>query len=535
MRRIELIIGAVVIALILVSFYIQYFHRKDRERRLEGPQSTSTISEGAKEEDIRQPAVAGQFYPADKQELSAAIDDYLKEAKLSKFQGTPQILISPHAGYIYSGKVAAYAFKQLEGSNFKRAILIGRSHQELFSEIVADSHKFWSTPLGNVAVDQEFINLLSNQTPVVKINSSPHDQEHSLEVLVPFLIKVLGQDVKIVPLLFGDEKEEAISALAEALEKTIDRSTVIVISSDLSHYPTYSDALTFDQKTIATILNTAGGVQFQQKVMELEQLNAAKVSTLACARPAIATSIALARKLDLEPHLLKYANSGDYFPETKNRVVGYAAIIFNNLRFNELPEAVESLASLAESRRASRELNIQEQKVALQIARQTLTAAFEKKDYQLQVSAYPIFQTKRGAFVTLRKHGQLRGCIGSFEPDQSLAEVIKSMALAAAFHDSRFLPLQKDELKEVEIEISVLSPRQKIASPDIIEAGKHGVYLQRGTKSGVYLPQVASEQGWDKETFLNSLCEEKTGLEKDCWRNGSADLYIFTAQIFEEE
>lgn len=181
-----------------------------------------------------------------------------------------------------------------------------------------------------------------------------------------------------------------------------------------------------------------------------------------------------------------------------------------------------------------RELNFEEQKLALQIARQTLEIFFQKRSYEPEISVYPIFQTKRGVFVTLRKQGQLRGCIGTFEPEQNLAQTIQAMTLSAAFQDPRFFPLQENELTEVKIEISILSPRQKITNPNLIEMGKHGVYVKKNSRSGVYLPQVATEQGWDREEFLNSLCEEKAGLEREAWRDGSAELYIFTVQVCEE-
>lgn len=521
------IVGLIIAVPVVVLVVIQFFTSGEFGNK-EYQMGRVASVKNKKERDIRQPAVASQFYPGNKEELEVILDDYLAEAKVQNYEGTPQLLIVPHAGYVYSGKVAAYAFSQLRGAKFTRAVIIGRSHNDSFPGVAADDHSAWSTPLGQVKVDRDFINLLKNATPTVFIDSTPHEKEHSLEVAVPFLIKILGPEVKIVPLLFGDNKEEDILGLGEALKKILDKSTVIIISSDLSHYPIYSDAENLDKKTITAILGS-DALQFRKKIAELESLGIKQVSTLACAEPAITAGLALAKSSGLKPHLLKYANSGDYSPELKDRVVGYAAIAFNNLNFDKLEENILDTAG--------RELNKEEQKIALKIARETLEAAFEKKDYnyELEIDSYSIFRTRRGAFVTLREHGQLRGCIGAFEPEEGLAEVIKSTALSAAFHDPRFLPLAEYELDGVEIEISVMSPREKIGSPDVIEIGKHGVYLQRGLRSGVYLPQVATEQGWDKETFLDSLCEEKAGLEEDCWKDSSTDLYTFTAQIFEEE
>jgi len=434
----------------------------------------------------------------------------------------PQIIIAPHAGFIYSGQVAGFSFKQLENSGFERAIIIGRSHQQYFEGVAADGNDAWQTPFGNVLVDKDFINQLASSTNIISINSLVHKTEHSLEVELPFLVKVLGKGIKIVPLLFGDDDISTSLELAKALEKNIDEKTVVIVSSDLSHYPQYEVANKLDRKTIETILSL-NTEKLNQIAIEAENGNIPQVATLACAEPAIITAMALAKKLNLKPHLLKYANSGDFFPETKNRVVGYAAIAF--FKTDGVQGSVAGSAN---------ELNKGEQEIALQIARKTLEAHFKGREYQVAADLTPVFQGKRGVFVTLKEQGNLRGCIGNFTPDIDLAENIKEMALSAAFSDPRFFPLERQELKNIEIEISVLSPMQKITDPILIEIGKHGVYVKKGARAGVYLPQVATEMGWNKEQFLNSLCEEKVGLDANCWKDGSVDLYIFTAQVFNE-
>lgn len=179
-------------------------------------------------------------------------------------------------------------------------------------------------------------------------------------------------------------------------------------------------------------------------------------------------------------------------------------------------------------------LNETEKNASLNIARKTLEECFAGRDYLPETGGHRVFGERHGAFVTLRKRGELRGCIGLFESDKPLSEVIKEMTLAAAFQDNRFEPLIKDEMSEVKIEISVLSPMKKIGNIDGIELGKHGVNIRRGRNSGVFLPQVARETGWDKNTFLNSLCVEKAGLEPGCWRDPQTEIFIFTAQVFEE-
>ncbi|MCL5010631.1 MAG: AmmeMemoRadiSam system protein B [Patescibacteria group bacterium] len=466
---------------------------------------------------IRRAAVAGRFYPDNPEELATMIDGYLAQAGTS--EGAVEIIIAPHAGYVYSGQVAAYAFKALQGSGFKRIILVGRSHQQYFNGIAADANDAWQTPLGSAAVDKDFIAKLKKLGNQVKIDSQAHQTEHSLEVMLPFLQRVLENDFSIVPLLFGDDNKNAVLNLADALERLFDEKTLLVISSDLSHYPSYEAAKKLDQKTIEAIsgLDTA---KFNAWAGRAENGEIDEADTLACGAPGIELAMLIAKHSGLKPQLLKYANSGDYFPETKNRAVGYAAIGFERSLTPFQNKGVKLLSG-------------EEQKTALQIARKTLEAYFaDEKSAKTEPAL--IFQEKRGVFVTLKKQGRLRGCIGNFMPDVNLTENIKDMALSAAFNDSRFVPLQKSELKDVKIEISVLSKMQKIDNPDLIEIGKHGVYVRKGQKAGVYLPQVAIELGWTREQFLNSLCAEKAGLAQNCWRDGTAELYIFTAQVFGE-
>ncbi|PIT88123.1 MAG: hypothetical protein COU29_03875 [Candidatus Magasanikbacteria bacterium CG10_big_fil_rev_8_21_14_0_10_36_32] len=481
------------------------------------PQSTSSTTTP---KNIREPIAAGKYYSNNQNELNNQINDFLSQAETTTTSGTPKMIIVPHAGYDYSGQVTAYAFKNLGENKYDRVILIGQSHNIQFDGVAADTHDSWNSPLGKIKVDQIFIEQLK-KTSIVFSDKKPHTPEHSLEVIVPFIIKTLGSETKIVPLLFGNEQSESANALADILAKTIDNKTLIIISSDLSHYPTYEDANYLDNETIKAIL-TGDANKFQNKITELTELNRPQVATLACGQQPIASGLELVKKLNWNGQLLKYANSGDYAPDSKNQTVGYASIIFND--YNMINQTITA------------ELNSNEQKLALDIARQSLVMAFNKQEYQPDIQKLPkIFNQQRGAFVTLKKDGQLRGCIGIFEPDIILADVIKNMALSSAFNDTRFEPLQINELNLITIEISVLSPMKQINNADSIEIGTHGVYIKKGRQSGVFLPQVATEMNWDKETFLNNLCVEKAGLPKNCWQDSSSEIYIFTAQVFAEK
>jgi MEMO1 family protein len=468
------------------------------------------------ETSVRPAAAAGSFYPASSEELGSMIDDYLAAAELPKIDGRPKIILSPHAGYIYSGQVAAYPFKSLIGGGYDRAVLIGVSHRQFFDGVAADTHDLWETPLGQVALDHAFIDALIRSSETVRYDASPHEQEHSLEVMVPFLIKTLGPDVKIVPLLFGNDDQASAEKLALALAAVDDPQTVIVISSDLSHYPTSDQAHDLDGETINSILTNDPG-QFDARIGRGQVSESGPVVTLACAKTAIDSGLSLSRELGLRPQLLRYADSGETAGD-KDRAVGYASIVFTG------PSAEPATV-------IGGGLNAAEQAQAIGIVRRTLQRSFEGEKYSPPAGS-GVLGEKQGVFVTLKKGGQLRGCIGVFSPDEPLSLSIRNMAWAAAFKDSRFAALRRDELPGLEIEVSVLSSMTKVSDAGAVEIGKHGVYIKQGSNSGVFLPQVAAEQGWDKETFLSELCLEKAGLSRDCWQDRRTEISVFTAQVF---
>jgi len=245
------------------------------------------------------------------------------------------------------------------------------------------------------------------------------------------------------------------------------------------------------------------------------QAAAGKADTLACAGIAIESGLAFAQAAGLMPHFLNYTNSSSTHPETSQRVVGYGSFAFTGPP-GALEEGLDKAA----------------QSEAMNIAGQTLAAYFNGKDYDSSPKS-PVLAEKRGVFVTLNKNGELRGCVGVFAPAKSLAESIREMALAAAFHDERFPPLNVDELPNISIEISVLSPLVRVSGPTAIELGRDGVYLVQGEQAGVFLPQVATQTGWTKEEFLGALCSQKAGLPADCWRDSKTEFYTFTAQVFD--
>jgi len=231
-------------------------------------------------------------------------------------------------------------------------------------------------------------------------------------------------------------------------------------------------------------------------------------------------AIAQKKKAD-QIKLLKYANSGDVAIGDKSQVVGYSAIAFS---WPEQPSASFAF-----------EINHEQRAKLLEIARASVENHILKKQLPQFETDDPLLNQNLGAFVTLKKHGQLRGCIGRFEPDFPLYEVVSKMAVAAATEDYRLFPVQANELNDLEYEVSVLSPLRQIDDWQEIEIGKHGVQIKKGFKSGVFLPQVATENNWDLEEFMGNLCEHKAGLARDAWKTDQIDIYVFTAEVFGEE
>ncbi len=471
---------------------------------------------------VREPVVAGTFYPAGKVELSSILDEYLSEIESPIVEKYVRGLIVPHAGYQFSGWVAAYGYKTLIGQDIDTVILIGPSHHEYFEGVSVYPEGFYKTPLGNVEIDKNLAKKIIDSHEKISFRESAHLQEHSLEVQLPFLQRVFsasGQPHagwKIVPIVIGNQPG-ANEILINTLKDLVDENTLLIASSDLSHYPKYEDAKYSDNKVIEAIL-TGKRENLQKTVSQLEKENIYNLQTCACGQDSIEVIMGLME--DKEAKLLKYANSGDVDIGDKDRVVGYAAIVFT----------IDKLEG---------ELGMAEQKRLLEIARETVETYVKTKKLPKFSNDYPALEKHLGAFVTIKKQGQLRGCIGLFSVQggpasggQSLYQVVSEMALAAATKDNRFRPVTEDELKDLEYEISVLSPLRKVDIWEEIKIGKHGVQIKKGLRTGVFLPQVATDNNWDLDTFMGALCTQKAGLSADCWKDPETDIYVFTAQVF---
>lgn len=469
----------------------------------------------ARPQTVREPAVAGSFYPGDAKELAAMVDGFLAKAQPPPIQNVVA-LVSPHAGYPYSGQVAAYSYALLKGRKFSRVVVIAPSHYDAFDFTAVFDGSAYKTPLGVVPVDRAFAAKLASANGSIRLSGHGHTvtkemREHALEDQLPFLQRVLGQ-FELVPIVMGGQNYAASRALGVALAKLIaGTDTLIVASSDMSHYHPYDYAVNVDHKTLRAIEEwdyLSLSRNFERNIWE------------ACGgAPIVAAMIAAERLGATEATVLKYANSGDVTGD-KSRVVGYGAVAFSKAPAGAAPAHAEFT------------LNDKEKAELLSLARRSVeTAVKERKLYEYTVDGSSSLTQERGAFVTLREHGQLRGCIGYTAPIKPLPLVVRDVAAYAALEDHRFRPVGTTELSQLEYEISVLSPLHRLQDTKQVEIGKHGLLIIRGDKEGLLLPQVASDEHWDRKTFLEQLCY-KADLPQDAWRDPASDIFTFTALVF---
>jgi MEMO1 family protein len=465
--------------------------------------------------EIRRPVIAGSWYPGDPEILVREIRQYLKNVSEEPVDGAVIALISPHAGYVYSGQVAAYGYRLIEGKTFDSVIVIGPSHRSYFEGVSLFNTGGYETPLGVIPVDEVLAERILAGSRLISANFGVHTKEHSLEIQLPFLQVVLGK-FKFVPVIMGDQDRRTCEALAEAIVRAVaGRSVLIVGSSDLSHFYEYERAVRLDSAVLDSIrkMDSRGF---------LDLIGNGKGE--ACgAGPAAVVMMAAARLGAGAAKVLKYANSGDVTGD-RDRVVGYASVAIYRKKMGKTFRTKEG-ASVGLG------LKKEEKACLLNIARASIQSRLEGGKIPEPSVEFGTLKENRGAFVSLKKRGRLRGCIGCIEARRPLYRTIEEMANAAAFNDPRFPPLRKEEIENLNIEISVLTPLKRINDVKEIEIGKHGLYIVKGFHSGLLLPQVATEYKWDRETFLEETCH-KAGLSSDAWKDEDTGIFIFSADVF---
>ena len=474
----------------------------------------------------RKPAVAGTFYSADKDTLLHDISAMFADCKKVAVPGNVRAIICPHAGYIFSGEIAASAFSATpKDAGYKNIFIIGSSHIMSFNGASVYDKGDFITPLGKVTVNREIADELKKSDKVFNFPVDAHTKEHSLEMQVPLIQYYYKPVPEIVPIIIGTDNTLTIKKIASILKQWFVPGNLFVISSDFSHYPPYNYAVINDNLT-AEALMSGNPDTFLSIIRKNASANIPGLLTSMCGWTSGLVLLDMAEgNKNLSFRKIDYCNSGDSPYGDKERVVGYNAIAL----VDKAKKSQDDQASTDEFRFSEKD-----REQLFSIARNTIKARlFDNVPYKINADKMPAsLKRELGAFVTLKINGGLRGCIGRFVSTDPLYDVVRASALSSAFEDPRFPPLTRQEYDKVDIEITILGPLQKINNIKEIILGKHGIYIKKDLRSGTMLPQVPIENGWTLEEFLGYTSRDKAGLGWNGWKD--ADIYIYEGLVLEE-
>ncbi|HUV67049.1 MAG TPA: AmmeMemoRadiSam system protein B [Sedimentisphaerales bacterium] len=468
--------------------------------------------------------LAGTWYSADPEALRQQLDGFFQKADAKPIEDVVALIL-PHAGYAWSGQTAAFGLKTTQ-KQYKRVVVIGPSHRTDMEEIVSVPRAtHYETPFGQIPLDTEFIDKLLKY-PMVQTVPSAHQAENSIEMEVP-IVQYRQGEFKLVPIVAGRCSLETIERIGVVLRSLVDKDTLVIASSDFVHYgPNYS-YVPFNKDVPEQIRKLDMGAY--ERIAKLDARSfleyTEKTGATICGRIPIAILLSMLGKT-VEAHLAHYASSGELTGDFTNSV-SYLSVAFAGA-WQDQPqiEGGPNAAGLAE----------QDKKQLLALARKTMVYALQNRrvpePVDLGVTIGDAMQRPRAAFVTLTRDSMLRGCIGDIFPQRPLYKSVIINAIHACLNDRRFAPVSQEELKDIHIEISVLTVPAPIASPDEIRIGIDGVVLNKDGQSAVFLPQVAPEQGWNLEQMLTQL-SRKAQLPADGWKEG-ASFQVFQAVVFGE-
>ncbi|MBN2411072.1 AmmeMemoRadiSam system protein B [candidate division KSB1 bacterium] len=463
---------------------------------------------------VREPAVAGAFYPGDPKELGALVDQYMNNAHSVEVGGNIIGLVVPHAGYVFSAKTAAVGYKCVAGNKYDVVIIMAPSHRDPIQGATIFPGDAYNTPLGNVPIDKDLSDELIKTCRYIQYSNFGHTEEHAIEVQLPFVQK-LFPETKIIPIVIGQYNWNICKNLGKSIAQLVrDKKVLLIASSDLYHGDSYDNCKTTDTRTL-TGISQFNPEQFFNGIMS--------DTYQACGGGPIVVMQIAAQELGAnKAKLLSQTNSGDVTGRKTGYIVGYGTV------------AVYKNSTTKTDKIEFNKVDISTQKELLTMARESIEYYLKNKSLPVVEPKNEVMQEKRGVFVTITISGMLRGCIGHHESDMPLYQLVPQMAAAAAFGDPRFPPLSGNELKKIRIKISVyLTNVYKIDTLDEFEMGVHGIIMSKNGRAATYLPEVPLEAGWktvDEE--MESLCR-KAGLPNDAWKEG-AEFRVYRTQVFDE-
>lgn len=470
---------------------------------------------------VRKAVFAGSWYEGTESALTEQIDRFLDDAKTLVLEKPVRGLISPHAGLFYSGATAAVGYKTLRDENVKRVMILALSHRHPFEGASVLDVSHYETPLGLIPVDRAACDEIVTHEHFACVPGA-HGREHSLEIQLPFLQRVLGEGFTIIPLLVSHVDPDAFGAMADVLLPYWDDETVVVVSSDFTHYGAGYGYVPFDKDIPKNISKLDHGAVDRIEALDAEGFNSYVSDTGAtiCGRKPIALLLTMARKKGFAARELFYTTSGEKTGDYSMSCSYLSIAVTGDL-----------------DRSADGALSEKEQATLLKLARHSIESQIETGAPPKDLSAYtitPMLKEDLGAFVTLKIDGTLRGCIGYLTGRGPLYKTVIQNAINAAIHDPRFPEVRAEEIPKLQIEISVLSPVVEVRDPEEIEVGRDGLIISRGLNRGTLLPQVAPEYGWNRTEFLEHTCA-KAGLPRDAWKDGETKIERYAAQVFGEK
>ncbi|MCP4674934.1 MAG: AmmeMemoRadiSam system protein B [Deltaproteobacteria bacterium] len=465
--------------------------------------------------------VAGGFYTDNPEELRKQVRGFLDAASSAGVEADRDIVgvLAPHAGYRYSGPVAGHSYRAIMGHDYRTVVVMALSHRRSALKASVLDRSAYDTPLGSLKINHRLVRkLLDEHGDVFEVNEKIYSGEHSLEVQLPF-IQIALPKADIVPIIVSVHDDEMVARIGAALFDVFGRrgDVVFAISSDLSHFFEYDKAKALDDNTL--------GLLEAWKIKEWN-VKASKQSEGMCGYRPVQTFVNMFGKYDASKRRvtrLAYQNSGDTAGD-KSRVVGYGALLFSLEKEMRTEQGSEKDFS---------PFTAKDRRYLMELAKKSVAAAAKGESFEPGEAPSRIISEKGAAFVTLKKAGKLRGCIGHVIARVPLLQCVSDVARSATIHDTRFSPVRPDELDDLSYEISVLTAPEPIKPEDVV-VGRDGLIMERGGRSGLLLPQVPIEWGWNREQFLAHTCR-KAGLPLDCWKDPDTKVESFRAIVWGEE